>query len=92
MGISGKDDEVTALARDEQDNPPYSLDNNGDHTDPVLATRLMIGPSAGVIATEVIDIPLGIFELKCMNAYIDEGANLTQGMNVKVELLGMYEM
>lgn len=92
LGISAKDDDVVALGRDEQDNPPYSLDNNGDHTDPVLATRLMIGPSAGVISTEVIDIPLGIFELKCMNAYIDTGANLTQGMNVKVEVLGMYEM
>lgn len=92
LGISDKNDEVVALGRDEQDNPPYSLDNNGDHTDPVMAGRLMIGPSAGIVSTEVIDIPLGLFELKCMNAYIDAGADLTQGMNVKVEVLGMYEM
>lgn len=92
LGISGKDDEVTALARDEQDNPPYSLDNDGDHTDPVLAGRQYIGAQAGFVSTEVYDIPLGIFELKAMNAYVDTGQNASQAMSIKVEVLGMYEM
>ena len=92
LGISAKDDDVTELARDEQDNPPYSLDNDGDHTDAVLAGRQYIGAQAGFVSTEIYDIPLGIFELKAMNAYTDAGQNVTQAMSVKVELLGMYEM
>jgi len=92
LGISSKDDDVVALARDEQDNPPYSLDNDGDHTDGVLAGRQYIGAQAGFVSTEVYDIPLGIFELKAMNGYTDAGQNLTQAMSIKVEVLGMYEM
>ena len=93
LGISDKDDDVTALARDEQDNPPYSLDNNGDHTDGVLAGRQYIGSQAGFMSTEVYDIPLGLFELKAMNAYVDAGQSaITQAMSIKVEVLGMYEM
>ncbi len=92
LGISGKDDEVVALARDEQDNPPYSLDNNGDHTDMVLAGRQFIGGRAGISHTEVYDIPCGIFEMKALNAYIDAGQNNTQPFSVKVELLGVYAM
>ena len=92
LGISSKDDEVTALARDEQDNPPYSLDNNGDHTDPVLAGRQYIGGMAGISHTAVYDIPLGIFEMKALNAYIDTGANATLPFEFKVEVLGIYEM
>jgi hypothetical protein len=92
LGISSKDGAVVALARDEQDNPPYSLDNNGDHTDMVLAGRQYIGAMAGLTHTEVYDIPLGIFELKAMNAYADTGANKTRGFDIKVEVLGVYEM
>lgn len=92
LGISAKDDDVITLGRDEQDNPPYSLDNDGDHTDAVLAGRQYIGAQAGFVSTEVYDIPLGIFEMKAMNAYTDAGQNVTQAMSIKVELLGIYEM
>ena len=92
LGISAKSDEVTALARDEQDNPPYSLDNNGDHTDMVLAGRQFIGGRAGITSTEVYDIPCGIFEMKTLNAYMDEGQNESQPMSVKIEVLGVYAM
>jgi len=92
LGISAKDDEVIALARDEQDNPPYSLDNDGDHTDMVLAGRQFIGGRAGITSTEIYDIPCGIFEMKCLNAYIDTGQNEEQPFSVKVELLGIYSM
>jgi hypothetical protein len=92
LGISAKDDEVIALARDEQDNPPYSLDNNGDHTDMVLAGRQYIGGRAGISSTEIYDIPCGIFEMKCLNAYIDTGQSEGQPFSVKVELLGIYSM
>lgn len=92
LGISDKDDEVVALGRDEQDNPPYSLDNNGDHTDMILAGRQYIGARAGITHTEVYDIPCGIFEIKGINAYIDAGASRAQPFSIKVELLGIYEM
>ncbi|AXF52670.1 MAG: hypothetical protein [Circular genetic element sp.] len=92
LGISAKDDEVIALARDEQDNPPYSLDNNGDHTDMVLAGRQYIGGRAGISSTEIYDIPCGIFEMKCLNAFMDAGQSEGQPFSVKVELLGIYSM
>jgi hypothetical protein len=92
LGISAKSDEVTALARDEQDNPPYSLDNNGDHTDMVLAGRQFIGGRAGITSTEIYDIPCGIFEMKALNAYMDTGQSDTQPFSVKIEVLGVYEM
>ena len=92
LGISAKDDDVVALGRDEQDNPPYSLDNNGDHTDMILAGRQFIGGRAGISHTEVYDIPCGIFEMKCANGYIDAGQNQAQPFSIKVELLGIYEM
>lgn len=92
LGISDKSDEVTALARDEQDNPPYSLDNNGDHTDMVLAGRQFIGGRAGITSTEVYDIPCGIFEMKTLNAFMDGGQSEDQPMSVKIEVLGVYAM
>lgn len=93
LGISGKDDEVTALARDEQDNPPYSVDNNGDHSDLVLAGRQFIGPSAGFSSTEVYDIPLGLFEFGAINAFTDNrSGSVTTGLTMKVDILGIYEM
>ena len=92
LGISAKSDEVTALARDEQDNPPYSLDNNGDHTDMVLAGRQFIGGRAGITSTEVYDIPCGIFEMKALNAYMDAGQGDSQPFSVKIEVLGVYAM
>lgn len=93
LGISAKDDDVTAMARDNQDNPPYSLDNNGAHTDLVLAGRQFIGPSAGMTHTEIYDIPLGMFEFSAVNAFTDgRTGDSTIGMTVKVEVLGIYEM
>ncbi len=94
LGISDKSDEVVALGRDEQDNPPYSLDNNGDHTDMVLAGRQFIGGRAGITHTEVYDIPCGIFEMKGLNAFMDagQGEAESQPFSVKIEVLGVYSM
>ena len=92
LGISSRDDDVTALARDESDNPPYSLNNNGDHTDGCLSGRLTVGPSVGYSMTKIIDIPLGMLKIGCRNMFIDSGANKTGGMEFHIEVLGVYEM
>lgn len=92
LGISGKDDEVTALARDEQDNPPYQLDNNGDAISQVEHARLFIGPEAGLTASAVVDVPYGLLDLQALNAYKDGGQNLTGGFLINIEVLGIYEM
>lgn len=93
LGISAKDDDVVALARDEQDNPPYSLDGNGDHTDLVLSGRQFVGPSAGFSHTEIYDIPLGMFSFSAINAFTDDRTgSVTQGFTLKVDVLGIYEM
>ena len=96
LGISSKDAIVTALARDEADNPPYSLDNNGDHTDPVYAGSLTIGQTVGFSSTKVIDVPLGLLKIGFRNihmgATIPSGLENQQGVDISVEVLGVYEM
>lgn len=92
LGISSQDDEITALARDEQDNPPYQLDNDGDAIAPVEQARLFIGPEAGITSSVVIDAPYGLLDLQSINTYKDAGQNLTTGFNIKIEVLGIYEM
>ena len=92
LGISSQDDEITALARDEQDNPPYQLDNDGDAIVGTRVCRLFIGPEAGLTSTAVVDIPYGICKIDALNAYKDAGQNLTEGLDIAVEVLGIYEM
>lgn len=92
LGISSQDDEITALARDEQDNPPYQLDNDGDAIAAPEVARLFIGPEAGITSSVIVDAPYGLLDLQAVNVYKDGGQNLTTGFNIKVELLGIYEM
>jgi len=93
LGISSKDDEVIALARDEQDNPPYDLTvATGDASHPVMLGRHFIGGRAGLTSTQVYDIPCGIMGIRALNAFFDAGQNKTQAFNIKVELLGIYSM
>lgn len=96
LGISTKDAIVTALARDEADNPPYSLENDGDHTDPIYAGQLTIGQTVGFSATKVIDVPLGLLKLGFRNIHmggtVPGGTENSQGVNISVEVLGVYEM
>ncbi len=92
LGISAKDDDVVALARDEQDNPPYQLDNDGDATESVSAHRFFLGHGTSYTQTAIIDVPFGLMQFKALNAYKDAGANLTDGFHVRIEVLGIYEM
>lgn len=93
LGISAKDDDVIALARDEQDNPPYDLTvATGDASHPVMLGRQFIGGRAGLTSTQVYDIPMGIMGIRALNAFFDAGQNKTQAFNIKVEVLGCYPM
>ena len=92
LGISTKDDDVTALARDEQDNPPYQLNNDGDAIQTIESARLFIGPNAGFQATAVFDAPYGMLDLQAANGYIDEGTSTSRGVEFKIEVLAIYEM
>ena len=92
LGISARDDEITALARDEQDNPPYELNNDGDAIKAVEVARLFIGPEAGLTSTAIVDCPYGVLEMQALNAYKDAGQNLTEGFDIRIEVLGIYEM
>lgn len=92
LGISSRDDDVTALARDEADNPPYSLDNNGDHTDAILCGTLSIGQQVAFSSTKIIDIPLGLLRCGARNVFVDAGSNIETGFEMSIEVLGVYEM
>jgi len=92
LGVSSQDDDVTALARDEQDNPPYQLNNDGDAISEIESARLFIGPEAALTASAVVDVPYGIMSFEAINAYKDGGANLTTPFTIRVEVLGIYEM
>lgn len=92
LGVSSRDDDVTALARDEADNPPYSLDNNGDHTDAILCGTLSIGQQVAFSSTKIIDIPLGLLRCGVRNVFVDAGSNIETGFDISVEVLGVYEM
>ena len=92
LGISSRDDDVTALARDEADNPPYSLDNNGDHTDMCTIGRLTIGQQVAFTATRIIDIPLGLLNCRFRNMFVDAGSSTSPGAEISIEVLGVYEM
>jgi len=52
----------------------------------------MIGGRAGLTSTEVYDIPCGIMGITAVNAFLDAGDSKTRSMNIKVEVLGVYEM
>lgn len=92
LGISSRDDNVIALARDEQDNPPYELNNDGDAIEPIEAARLFIGGQMSARDTAVVDAPYGLLKLYAINAYKDDGQNLTTPFEFKIEVLAIYEM
>lgn len=85
-------DEVIDLGRDNQDEPPYDLAENGDWTEPIEAARVFLGITSGVQQTVVVDVPFGLCEVMATNTYLDAGANLTNGVDWKVEVLDIFPM
>lgn len=88
-------DEVVALARDEQDNPPYDLeDRDGDWSQPHEIGRLQFNAVLGHAASTVIEVPFGITEMRCqiLNATEHATGNINAEIDVQFRLLGVYEM
>lgn len=91
-GVVSLQDEITDLSRDNQDNPPYDLAEDGDWTEPVESARVFLGVSSGLQQTVVVDVPFGMLELKGNNFYLDEGQNLTNGVEIRAEVIDIFEM
>lgn len=86
-------DEVTDLARDNQDNPPYDLtDVGGNDCKPIEACRVFLGVASGLQKTVVVDIPYGLFEIAGLNVYLDDGGNNVTPVGVKCEVLDIFPM
>jgi len=90
----GSNDEIVDLARDNQDNPPYDLDQLGDATEPRELARIHIGQASGISATCVVDIPFGIgqFEVKAFNRTDAEDTEDVLPLHIGIEVLQIYEM
>lgn len=91
-GHTATQDEVVDLARDNQDEPPYDLSESGNDTEPVESARVFLGITSGVQQTVVVDVPYGMCELAGVNAYMDNGENLTNGFHVRAEVLDIFPM
>jgi len=94
----GVQDEVTALARGEQDNPPYMADVIGGASGTTLNNDLYyeqeIGRSQftvgqGNSSTTIIEAPFGLFEMQSIVSNVDIG---TAYLDYSVELLAVTEM
>lgn len=93
--FKGTQDEVVALARDEQDNPPYDLtDAGGDWSVPHELGRLQFNAVLGQAASTVIEVPFGITEMRAqiLNATEDSTGDIDAEIDVQFRLLGVYEM
>lgn len=90
----GTQDEVVDLARDNQDNPPYDLDEQGDACELRELGRMHIGQRSGISATTIVDIPFGIcqFEYQGFNRTDTNDGNTVMPVHIGVEVLSIYEM
>jgi hypothetical protein len=86
--------EIIDLARDNQDNPPYDLDQLGDATEARELGRIHIGQRSGTQATCIVDIPFGIsqFEIQAFNRTDTDDAQAVTPVQISVEVLQIYEM
>ncbi len=90
-------DEVTVLARDEQDNPPYSR-GYGDVTDLVEVGRLQFNPYTAGGAGCYIEIPFGVCKVQTQILdYSDSGSgvetdNADISVDLSMELVSITEM
>ena len=90
-------DDVTAVSRTEQDNPPYEVldlsdsgDVNHDITEPVELGRAIAG-FGNAYGSVIVDIPFGLAKMKA-TVFDAADTNVTPSGLVCVEVLDIYEM
>ena len=90
-------DDINALSRDEQDNPPYELidvsdsgDVNHDITEPVELGRCVAG-LGNTYGTMVVDIPFGLARVRG-TVHDAADTNITPSGLMCVEVLDIFEM
>jgi len=89
----GTQDEVTVLARGEQDNPPYDLaDLTNDQFYLQELGRSQFTAGQGNSATTVIEAPFGLFEMQSIISEVDIGVGNSGYIDYSVDLLGITEM
>ena len=86
--------EVTALAKDEQDSPPYDLeDMSADWNELVEIGRLQFSANVGHAASTVIEVPFGVCKLSAQVFNNDRAASaVSAGVDLSMRLIGIYEM
>lgn len=88
---TGTQDEVVDLARDEQDVPPYDLTEiNGDFCKAMETGRLLVGGSAGNMASCIIEVPFGISYIG--HQLLNASDGIEQVLDLTFELLDVFEM
>lgn len=91
----GTQDEVIAFARDNQDNPPYSLtDVNDDWSTAVEVGRLQFNANLGHAASTVIDLPFGFCNIRAqiLNAREHSTGDVSAQVDLSFRLLSVREM
>ncbi len=89
----GTQDEVTFLAREEQDKPPYDLsDLTNDQFYLQELGRSQFTAGQGNSATTVIEAPFGLFEMQSIISEVDLGVGNSGFIDYSVDLLGITEM
>lgn len=84
-------DEVITLAKDEQDNPPYDLTDNGDWTDLIEVGRVQFNPNTGSSASTYIEVPFGV--VRCQAQILDYGNdNADFSIDLSTKLMKVGEM
>lgn len=91
LGASTVDDNIRDISRDNQDQPPYDLAEDGDATEPVEAARCIVGAGFGASNTVVFDAPFGMFEVLARH-WDQADTNITTSIVFKVDVLDIYPM
>jgi len=84
-------DDIRDIARDNQDEPPYDLDEGGDCTEGVEAARAHTGPASGSSSTVYFDAPFGMFEVYSQH-WDAADTGVTSGNAFTVRVLDTYPM
>jgi len=88
----GTRDEIVALARDEQDAPPYQLSDTGDWTNLVEIGRIQFNPYTGGTASTFIEVPFGVMKMQGQILdHSDDDADWSLDLSFDVKTVGVMQ-